>query len=530
MCHRTSDYCQESNQGRPREPQAIIPEVEVIPAHGNTSLIIACRSLASADRHTNRQACGAIGRGAAARSDRGRSPIAVGGSSVAYCAPVRAIETAPIVINFCYSWPLGEAMRAQLDLPSLRQLRAFQAVVRRMSIGRAAKELGLSQPAVTQMIAQLEVVLAARLLERRRSGSFPTPLGSVLLPRVERLFAHVQSALRDPLVGASLAGRETTRSVEHKITDTHIRALTAIAECGSFEAAARRLGISQPALHRSARDLERLLRRSLYQRMARGLAPTSQARELARRLKVALRELEYGVEEIRAAQGNFISRIAIGNIPHSGTDLLSQAITRFLASYPTASVHVVDGPYEALLEALRAGDLDLLFGVLRRPSWAADVREEFLFSNPYAVVVGRQHPLARTRRITLRDLAGYDWILPARGAPRREAFERMFAGQAHCPTVSIETTSPGIYRSILATTNMVALLSTVDAQHGERLTILPFQSAALPRNDGVASRADWQPTRLHARFLELLRKQARQYDDPRAVPVDRDRASATQAR
>jgi LysR family transcriptional regulator, regulator for genes of the gallate degradation pathway len=70
-----------------------------------------------------------------------------------------------------------------------------------------------------------------------------------------------------------------------------------IAECGSFEAAARRLNISQPALHRSARDLERVVRRSLYQRMARGMAPTSQARELARRLKVALRELEYGVEE-----------------------------------------------------------------------------------------------------------------------------------------------------------------------------------------------------------------------------------------
>src|SRR5262249_3935520 len=163
-------------------------------------------------------------------------------------------------------------------------------------IGSVAKELGLSQPAVTQMIAQLETVLAVSLLERRRSGSFLTPLGSVLLPRVQRLFAHIQSALCDPAIGASLSGRETIKSVENKITDTHVRALTAIAECGSFEAAARRLNISQPALHRSARDLERVVRRSLYQRIARGLAPTEQAREFARRLKVALRELEYGIE------------------------------------------------------------------------------------------------------------------------------------------------------------------------------------------------------------------------------------------
>jgi DNA-binding transcriptional LysR family regulator len=229
-------------------------------------------------------------------------------------------------------------MHRQLHFPSLRQLRAFEAVARSKSIGVGAKELGLSQPAVTQMITQLETVLAVTLLERRRNGSFPTPLGSVLLPRVQRLFAHIQSALRDPVVGASLSGRETTKSVENKVTDTHIRSLTAIAECGSFAAAARRLNISQPSLHRSARNLERVVRRSLYQRIARGLAPTDHARELARQLKVALRELDYGIEEIQAAQGVFTSRITVGNIPHSGTHLLSTTISRFLALYPGASV------------------------------------------------------------------------------------------------------------------------------------------------------------------------------------------------
>jgi LysR family transcriptional regulator of gallate degradation len=411
-------------------------------------------------------------------------------------------------------------MRTRPASPSLRQLRAFEAVARCRSIGGSARELGLSQPAVTQMIAQLETGLAVSLLERRPSGSFLTPLGSMLLTRVQRLFAHVRSALCDPVIGASLSGRETAKSVENKITDTHIRALTAIAECGSFEAAARRLNISQPTLHRSARDLERVVRRSLYQRMARGLAPTSQARELARRLKVALTEIEYGVEEIRAAQGIFTSRITVGNIPHSGTHLLSNATSQFLALYPGASVHVLDGPYEALLDALRAGDLDLLFGVLRRPAWATDVKEEFLFSNPYAVFVGRRHPLARVSKITLRELARYDWILPARGAPRREAFEGMFAGSPHSPTVSIEATSLEIYKSVLATTNMIALLSTIDAQLGEALTILPFDSPALARNDGVASRADWQPTRSHQQFLDLLRKQAQQYQQTRTVPAE----------
>ena len=150
---------------------------------------------------------------------------------------------------------------------------------------------------------------------------------------------------------------------------------------------------------------------------------------------------------------------------------------------------------------------------MRRPAWATDVREEFLFSNPYVVVVRRQHPLARVRNITLRELARYDWILPARGAPRREAFERLFAGSPHPPMVSIETTSPAIYKSILATTDRIALLSTLESQfvEPEGLTVLAFDSPVLARTDGVACRADWQPTSLHQRFLDLLRRQAQEY-------------------
>jgi hypothetical protein len=113
--------------------------------------------------------------------------------------------------------------------------------------------------------------------------------------------------------------------------------------------------------------------------------------------------------------------------------------------------------------------------------------------------------------------------LPARGAPRREAFERLFAGSAHGPTVRIETTSLEIYKSVLATSNLIALLSTVvEAQLGKDLTILPFGSPALARNDGVASRRDWQPTLLHQQFLELLRKEAQRYRQARTVPARRN--------
>jgi DNA-binding transcriptional LysR family regulator len=411
----------------------------------------------------------------------------------------------------------------QLEIPSLRQLRAFEAAARLESVSAAAREVNLSQPGLTQSIHALEARLNARLFDRRRSGCYVTGSGAILLPRVRRFFEQIGAALSEPVIGSPFVGREALAASVNKITSLQIRSLIAIADSPSIEAAARRLDVSQPSLYRPARDLERELRRSLYHRTAQGVTTNAQGAELARRFQVALREIEYGLEELYAAQGSVVSRIVVGNIPHAGERVLSAAVDALLASYPTAHVQVVDGHYDVLLNDLRAGKLDLLFGVLRRPAWAIDVKEEHLFENPYVVVARADHPLSRLKRITPRELARYDWIMPEAGAPRRQAFERMFAGLPRLPNVSIEATSLAIYRSILASSDRLTLMSRLAAKSDESaaLAVLPFRSSHLRRSDGVASRIDWHPTNVHLRFLQLLRAEAR-----RTTGGERSRAQA----
>ena len=64
---------------------------------------------------------------------------------------------------------------------------------------------------------------------------------------------------------------------------------------------------------------------------------------------------------------------------------------------------------------------------------------------------------------------------------------------------------------MLATSDRLTLMSRLAARSDESaaLTVLPFRSPHLRRSDGVASRADWHPTRVHLRFLQLLRAEAR---------------------
>src|SRR5579871_4051999 len=107
------------------------------------------------------------------------------------------------------------------DIPSLRQLRAFEAVARLGSVGGAAREVNISQPGVTQALRALEARLAARLFERSRSGCYVTELGAILLPRVRRIFEHIRSALKEPT-----GGRDP--GLAARITRPQLRGLIAI--------------------------------------------------------------------------------------------------------------------------------------------------------------------------------------------------------------------------------------------------------------------------------------------------------------
>jgi DNA-binding transcriptional LysR family regulator len=318
---------------------------------------------------------------------------------------------------------------------------------------------------------------------------------------------QVRQALCEPIVGPPFAARNDVIPLERRMTDAHVRSLIAVSESASFDEAARRINITEPSLHRAARTLEQILRRTLYRRTAQGFTTTPAATELARRFKVAAREIEYAIDEISAERGHVASRIIVGNIPHSDARLLSAAINELLTKFPDASVDVRDGHYDDLLAALRSGSVDLVYGVLRLPKWALDVEEQFLFANRYAVVARRDHPLRALQKVTIADLARYDWILPPLGTPRRRAFEEIFKRYRSPPKVSVETTSVGIYQSLLPASDKLSLYSyrEIEGHEVAAFDALPYHSQRLQRAEGIAIRKDWRPTRIHLEFMDRLK-------------------------
>jgi DNA-binding transcriptional LysR family regulator len=79
----------------------------------------------------------------------------------------------------------------------LRDLHAFLTAVQRGSISKAAQQLGVSQPAVSEAIADLEHALGVRLLDRRPHGVEPTMYGDALLKRSAAVFDDLKQSIRD---------------------------------------------------------------------------------------------------------------------------------------------------------------------------------------------------------------------------------------------------------------------------------------------------------------------------------------------
>jgi LysR family transcriptional regulator, regulator for genes of the gallate degradation pathway len=94
--------------------------------------------------------------------------------------------------------------------------------------------------------------------------------------------------------------------------------------------------------------------------------------------------------------------------------------------------------------------------------------------------------------------------------PRQHALRHMLGSLPAGPKVSIETTSLQIYRTILAATDQLTLMSRFEAQlnDAKSLVVLPFRSPHLRRFDGIATRVGWQPTNIHLQFVDLLRAEA----------------------
>ncbi|MGK2911728.1 MAG: LysR family transcriptional regulator [Sphingobium sp.] len=375
---------------------------------------------------------------------------------------------------------------------NIRHLLALPIVVRSGSISVAARAVNLTQPAITQGIAKLERQIGIALFDRVPGMLVATPAAHLLAERAE-------NALR--LLG------------NRRATAAQIRAFVALAQHGSYAAAASATGLAEASLHRAVADLSLALGARLVDRRGRGVALTRRGEEIARNFRLALAELRSGLAEIAALQGREVGHIAVGAMPLSRARLLPNAIATFLHDHGQVGFAVAEGSHAELIGPLRDGDIDMMIGALRDEPPGADLVQTALFADQPVILARPDHPLAHEAgRLNPADLSRFPWIMAAEGTPLRGLWQRMFAlADIDAPKVPIECGSVITIRQLLGQTDFLTMLSpdqvAVELEAGW-LVQLGVAPGAVSRTIGLTTRADWRPTPLQQAFMTTLQEEA----------------------
>ena len=206
------------------------------------------------------------------------------------------------------------------------------------------------------------------------------------------------------------------------MTLSQIRDFIAVVESGGIRAAARKLGVSQPAITRSVRGLETELRARLLRRTPTGVVPTQPGRALFARARAAQAELRKAEEEVdQLAQTT--RAVAFGVSPTSAI-VVPEAVTRFRQQFPQARIHIAEGLPQSLIPMVRDETLD--FAICRRALVEHDSGLAFrpLFRNDFAVVARKGHPLEKASSLAQLVDACWTSLLPldAPDGPFAQAF------------------------------------------------------------------------------------------------------------
>ncbi len=239
-----------------------------------------------------------------------------------------------------------------------------------------------------------------------------------------------------------------------------LRQLALIVRERSFSKAAEAMGISQPALSKTIRSLERALGVQLLERGRFGASPTAFGLALVRHADAVDAELRSAVREVEALRVGRIGHTCVGCGPSEATRLLPLALNRLRARAPSISVTVLYGLNEALMPMVKHGEVDFAISSIPARSSDPDIRHVRLHEDRAAVIARRGHPLLERRGpITAKHLVGQQWILARQPELERGALEDLFIEAGlETPQVTLETTSAVLMKTMVMQSDLLTFL------------------------------------------------------------------------
>lgn len=287
-----------------------------------------------------------------------------------------------------------------------------------------------------------------------------------------------------------------------------LRYAVAIADEGSFTAAALSLHVVQSGVSAQVARLERDLGITLFDRRSRGVVVTEAGAPVIQRMRAALSALD-AVEATAAEVAGLVrGPVRVGAVAGLSWPAFLDGLEQVRAEHPGLDLHLREGISAELQESVLDGRLDVavvswvLEPATGLESWVA-VEEELV------ALVRPDHPWARRRRIAPRELEDQDLVCTSRGTGMRAAFDHLVRAEELSAHVRWEVTLPTTARALAARGLGVAVLTSSRADAPDALVRLPIRSRHTTTRLGVVWRARPAPSAATTAVLEAMRHHLR---------------------
>jgi DNA-binding transcriptional LysR family regulator len=216
-----------------------------------------------------------------------------------------------------------------------------------------------------------------------------------------------------------------------KINLADLQAFVAVAELGSFRAAADGVHLSQPALSRRIEKLEDALGVRLFDRTTRRVSLTAVGRDFSRKTRTLLDDLESSLLAIRDVAATQAGEVTVACVPSAVYYYLPEVIRRYHEKYPRIRVRIIDEAASAVLAVVIRGEAD--FGVNFIGTQEPELDFQAILKERFVAACRRDHPLARKREVTWAELGHYDYMTVSKSSGNRLLIDLALANQRDRP-------------------------------------------------------------------------------------------------
>jgi DNA-binding transcriptional LysR family regulator len=290
------------------------------------------------------------------------------------------------------------------------------------------------------------------------------------------------------------------------LTLRQLQTILALAEYGSFIAAAASMKTSQPAVTRTVKHLEDMLGVKLFERSTRSVQITDAGKEFAAVAARMLNDLKITVGSMRELADQHRGQIILSSIMSVANGKLPELVATYRRNYPGVELYVRDGVHGTVIEDVRSGAAD--FGI----TYLDDLPDPFV-STPlgreeFIVVLPRNHRLAGKASIALGDLKDLPLVsLPTDSRTRRLIDSGAASAKLtlrHVVVVSQFTTMLGFVRAGIGLA--IAPKSGVAGLLGKELKAVPLRGRPLVRDLGIVALRAREPTAAASGLMALIKE------------------------